>query len=137
MHLFDKVLVLNFLLFVAASSTHEESNIVAQENLENKSCDKKEMCDIESKVKTCVDFDGVEQFQKDSRSIFMMTANGRMGNHMIAYSLMKQLNRELNVRTFIRRETKEMLSAVFEESSINVPVLEEVFCNPYEVSIKC
>ncbi len=67
-------------------------------------------CVGEKVQKACVPFDKKSLFANDSRSVFVIEANGRLGNHLIAYTLVQALAKTLDVRAFILTETVDYLS---------------------------
>ena len=86
-----------------------------------------------SNTKDCID---VFDLGPDRPSIVVIDARGRLGNHLMAYALVKALALDHGVVPLVTRETRDYLRDIFEYKDNNeVSVLENSFCNSRNTSI--
>ena len=86
-----------------------------------------QICEKEScSLKPCQNFQK-SKFTSENASLFIIEAKGRLGNHLIGYTVIKALNKTLNIQPLVGRETREYLSQYF--SNISAPAIEDIFCN--------
>ena len=78
-----------------------------------------------SKPKDCID---VVDLGPDRPSIVVIDARGRLGNHLMAYALVKALALDHGVVPLVTRETRDYLRDIFDYKD-EVGVLEEAFCD--------
>ena len=64
-----------------------------------------------------------------SPSIMYGEAKGRFGNQLLGYSILHQLQVQLGVKSYITKETKDLLLEFFTPESVTLPVFNETFCN--------
>lgn len=88
-----------------------------------------------SKLNSCQHFKP-ELFGPDSKSIFLMVPDGRLGNHLVAYSFLLYFKLVLGLDVYMPIDTKHYLLKVFTPRSVEIPVLEETFCNYEEIKFK-
>ena len=81
--------------------------------------------DISCNPKSCLD---IENFGADQSSLFMIDAKGRLGNHLMAYALVKALAFDHNILPLVTRETRDYLEAIFDYEN-DVKVFEDAFCD--------
>ena len=86
-------------------------------------CDK-ENC--ESKEESCQHFN-INNFGSKNASVFVIESKGRLGNHLITYTIIQALQKKLNIQPFILQETYDYMSKYF--GNISLPILEKTFCN--------
>ena len=84
-------------------------------------------CNIE-KPKKC---ENLISINSDEPSIFIAHAQGRLGNHLMAFAIILALAKTLNIKPYVQGETAEYLKKYF--VSENIPVFEETFCNHEEL----
>ena len=82
----------------------------------------------------CIDFSRGNQkcdaISASEPSVMYGESRGRLGNHLLGYTLLLQLQRQLGVRSYINDEMKSVLTKVFTEGSIELDALE---CDPEKV----
>ena len=54
---------------------------------------------------------------------------GRFGNQLLGYAVLHQLQVQLGVKSYITKETKDLLLEFFTPESVTLPVFNETFCN--------
>ena len=92
-------------------------------------CEADDVCYSEEKT-CCID---LTNFGPKNASIFVIEAKGRLGNHLIAYTLIQALAKNLHIQPFITEETFDFLNNIFQMDPTKVPVLERTFCNVQEL----
>lgn len=94
-------------------------------------------CDLQedsSQLSTCQHFDAVH-FGSSNKSIFVIESKGRLGNHLIGFTLSQALAKVLKVQGLVVGETEKLLSTYF-ENKFAVPTLESKFCNWQDMRFK-
>ena len=74
----------------------------------------------------CVDF---KPPKPDEKSVFFSEAAGRLGNNLLMYAVMIQLQITLNVDAYINDEAITYLRRFFTKESILLKSFQETFCN--------
>jgi hypothetical protein len=80
--------------------------------------------------KTCKHFD--ETFFRGNvsePSIFLIVPRGRLGNMMLGYSILLELQNRLKIQPFVTRDCLAFLKTTFEEDTITIPAIEDTYCN--------
>lgn len=96
-------------------------------------CVTNEHCDKDGcKTLKCKQFRR-QDYGPDSPTVLYGIASGRLGNQLLRYGVMYQMGKHLGAQSFINAELKKYLSAFFEEGGVELPVLEETFCNPEDI----
>lgn len=91
-------------------------------------------CDKEScNEMKCKD---VRTIEKDVPSIVFKKARGRLGNQLNTYAMMLQLKRNYGFDAYILQETYDILSRMFTEETIELPVFEKTFCSPSKLAVQ-
>ena len=65
-------------------------------------------------------------------SWFIIVPQGRLGNHIVGYSVIQALGATLNVRPLINEETETYLKQYFDVKH-NLSIYENTFCNTKEI----
>ena len=115
-------------------SSMEESNKLndKEEQIAENTCNKDDTnCSAINSDKECINLNDKTLGPKDP-SWFVIVAQGRLGNHLVAYSVIKTLAKTLHIRPLIPNETKQYLKKFFDFKD-SILVLEEAFCNTEEV----
>ena len=81
----------------------------------NGNCDEKQKCEI------------YKPLTPEEPSIFVINAEGRLGNHLMAFAIVMTLAKTLNIRPFVEKETAEYLQRYF--IAENIPIFDGYFCN--------
>ena len=76
----------------------------------------------------CINFEE-QHFGHQNASVFVIEAHGRLGNHIIAYSVIRSLEKTLGVQGFVTEQTKGYLDKFFELEHLRIKTLEHHFCN--------
>ena len=61
---------------------------------------------------------------------------GRLGNQLNGYSMMLQLKKQYGYQPYLSNQTYNILNQMFVSETIELPVLEETFCNIEEMPFK-
>ena len=109
------------------TSNREEEKLKDYCNEENKN----DTCNKKEETEECTVFSD-EMFGPQNASLFVIVAKGRLGNHLIAYSVIQALAHTLHIRPLITKETKIFLQKYFDVKH-NIAVLEETFCNYQQI----
>ena len=88
--------------------------------------------EIRSDTKGCKQFNS-DDFGENSPSIFYGESQGRLGNQLLGYAMLIQLQRQLGVQSYVSQEMRDLLQVTFTPDSLELPVLSETFCNPAEI----
>ena len=100
-----------------------ENNVVEDQN--HQTTNKTEEND-----KTCKHFD--ETFFRGNvsqPSIFLIVPRGRLGNMMLGYSIILELQNRLKIQPFVTRKCLKFLNTTFEEETIRIKAIEDSICN--------
>lgn len=62
-------------------------------------------------------------------SIFLIVPRGRLGNMMLGYSIILELQNRLKIQPFVTRKCLEFLKTTFEEETITIKAIEDSICN--------
>ena len=84
--------------------------------------------------KTCKHFD--ETFFRGNvsqPSIFLIVPRGRLGNMMLGYSIILELQNRLKIQPFVTRKCLEFLKTTFEEETITIKAIEDSICNHKDI----
>ena len=81
-------------------------------------------CDITESSKKCQILNSISN---NEPSIFVIHADGRLGNHLMAFGIVLALGKHLNIRPYVEGETARYLKKYF--LAENIPVFEDTFCN--------
>ncbi|XP_059085006.1 galactoside 2-alpha-L-fucosyltransferase SEC1-like isoform X4 [Tigriopus californicus] len=73
-------------------------------------------------------------FSASNQSIFLVAAQGRLGNHLIAHALSISIHKAIGVKTYLSQETHDFLTQYFED--IQLPILQNKFCNWNEINFQ-
>ena len=68
----------------------------------------------------------------DEPSWFIIVPEGRLGNHLVGYSVIQALAAKLKIRPLITQETEDYLKKYFDVKH-NISIYEKTFCNIHEV----
>ena len=80
--------------------------------------------------KTCKHFDESDFRGNVSKpSIYLIVPRGRLGNMMLGYSIILELQNRLKIQPLVHRKYLSFLKTTFEEETITVPALEDTYCN--------
>ena len=82
--------------------------------------------------KTCKHFDDKTFFRgnvKRQPSIFLIVPRGRLGNMMLGYSIILELQNRLKIQPFVTRDCLSFLRTTFEEETLTIPAIEDTYCN--------
>lgn len=71
---------------------------------------------VEQQISDCINFDK-STFSKDNASIVVLEARGRLGNHLMAYTVLNSLRDEFKARAYIFEDTFDLVSKYFRVSS--------------------
>ncbi len=66
-------------------------------------------------ISDCIHFD-TSTFSKDNASIVVLQARGRLGNHLMAYTVLNSLRDEFKARAYIFEDTFDLVSKYFRVS---------------------
>ena len=80
--------------------------------------------------KTCKQFDETA-FRGNIRkpSIYLIVPRGRLGNMMLGYSIILELQNRLQIQPLVNRECLSFLKTTFEEDTLTIPAIEDTYCN--------
>ena len=100
-----------------------ENNVVEDQN--HQTTNKTEEND-----KTCKHFDETLFRRNVSQpSIFLIVPRGRLGNMMLGYSIILELQNRLKIQPLVTRDCLSFLKTTFEEDTLTVPAIEDTYCN--------
>eukprot|EP00095_Tigriopus_kingsejongensis_P010494 maker-scaffold436_size171858-snap-gene-0.29 protein:Tk10494 transcript:maker-scaffold436_size171858-snap-gene-0.29-mRNA-1 annotation:"galactoside 2-alpha-l-fucosyltransferase 2" len=85
--------------------------------------------------KSCEEFD-LKNFHPDSKSIIYGEARGRLGNQLLGYAVLAYFRHYLDMDAYINDECREYLLKVFTEESIQMPVIQDKFCDPKKIPLQ-
>ena len=68
----------------------------------------------------------------DEPSWFIIVPEGRLGNHLVGYSVIQALAAKLKIRPLITQETEDYLKKYFDVKH-NISIYEKTFCDIHEV----
>ena len=89
-------------------------------------------------AKKCVQWSPKLIAHDDPAMVYSETASedAGIGAHLSVYAMLWTLRRSYNVDVFISKSCHEKLVTVFSEDSIDIPILEEYFCNADKIKFK-
>ena len=99
---------------------------------------KQDHCKKENSRSACIDItqNCIELSSKtlgpEDPSWFIIVPRGRLGNHIVGYSIIQALGATLNIRPLISQETETYLKKYFDVKH-NISIFEETFCNVEEI----
>ena len=80
--------------------------------------------------KTCKHFDeNVFLGNVSKPSIYFIVPRGRLGNMMLGYSIILELQNRLKIQPLVTRDCLSFLKTTFEEDTLTVPAIEDTYCN--------
>ena len=80
--------------------------------------------------KTCKQFNETTFFGNISKpSIYLILPRGRLGNMMLGYSIILELQNRLQIKPLVNRECLSFLKTTFEEDTLTIPAIEDTYCN--------
>ena len=100
-------------------------SLIGNENEENQN-----QTNDQLNTKTCKHFD--ETFFRGNvskPSIFLIVPRGRLGNMMLGYSILLELQNRLKIQPLVTRDCLAYLRTTFEEDTITIPTIEDTYCN--------
>ena len=96
-------------------------------------CSSKQYCDKDSCQPKC---QNIRQISEKTPSILFKKARGRLGNQLNAYAMLLQLKKDYGYDTYLLQESYDILAKVFTKESIEIPVLEQSFCDISKLHIQ-
>ena len=91
---------------------------------------------VTSTIKTCRLLN-IDTFNEKSISImFADTFTGRLGNQLLGYAVLYQLQIQTGIKCYITKETKDFLLKFFTSESVTLSVFNETFCNWKRIHFK-
>ena len=78
----------------------------------------------------CVDYKAIGP---DEGSLLFAEASGRLGNHLLNYAFLYQLNISLGLETYTNDEAVQYMQKIFTNDSIRLPSIHQKFCNYDEI----
>lgn len=88
--------------------------------------DNNEYCDKDKCDSDCITINDAT-FGPQNASIIVIEAKGRLGNHLIAFTLVKALAKKLGYMPMVMQNTHDFLAQYF--TNISVPILQKSICN--------
>ena len=85
-------------------------------------CQADKSCD----VKTCRQ---IQTINESDKSIVYKKVRGRLGNTLNAYTMLLMMRKLYGYDAYLLQESYDILTRMFTEESIEVPVLEKTFCD--------
>ena len=80
--------------------------------------------------KTCKHFDETAFRGNVSKpSIYLIVPRGRLGNMMLGYSIILELQNRLKIQPLVHRDCLSFLKTTFEEDTLTIPSIEDTYCN--------
>ena len=80
--------------------------------------------------KTCKHFDETFFHGNVSKpSIYLIVPRGRLGNMMLGYSIILELQNRLKIQPLVHRKSLSFLKTTFEEDTLTIPAVEDTYCN--------
>ena len=80
--------------------------------------------------KTCKHFDENGFLGNVSKpSIYFIVPRGRLGNMLLGYSIILELQNRLKIQPLVHRKCLSFLRTTFEEDTLTIPALEDTYCN--------
>ena len=80
--------------------------------------------------KTCKQFDETAFRGNISKpSIYLIVPRGRLGNMMLGYSIILELQNRLQIQPLVNQECLSFLKTTFEEDTLTIPAIEDTYCN--------
>ena len=87
----------------------------------------------QNKVQTCIELNH-KTLQPQDPSWFIIVPKGRLGNHIVGYSVIQALAATLQIRPLITEETEMYLKKTFDVKH-NISIFEHTFCNVDEIEL--
>ena len=86
-------------------------------------------------AKKCVQWSPKLVKPDDPAMVYSETASevAGIGSHLSVFAMLWTLRRSYNVDVFISKSCYDKLVTVFTPESIDIPVLEQYFCNPEQI----
>ena len=91
-------------------------------------------CEKDSCKKPCRNIVG--DLDENKPSIVYKTMRGQLGNQLNGYAMMLQLKRKSGYDAYLTRSSYEILTKMFTKESIELPILEDTFCNVSDMNFK-
>ena len=90
-------------------------------------------CNIQAEK--CVNWSPRLLAHDDPSMVYSETASDEagIGAHLSVYAMLWTLRRSYNVDVFISQACHDKLASVFTAQSIQIPVLDQYFCNPDKI----
>ena len=116
---------LQLVIFCLLQHSYKISCSIGNENEENRN-----QPNDKPNNQTCKHFDG-EKFRRNVNqpSIFLIVPRGRLGNMMLGYSIILELQNRLKIQPLVTRDCLSFLKTTFEEDTLTVPAIEDTYCN--------
>ena len=111
-------------------SQNNKGSIHSHENYCNKD-NTKSSCSEDNKIKECIELNDKTLGPEDP-SWMVIVPQGRLGNHLVAYSVIQALAHTLHIRPLIMEETKQYLEKYFDVKH-DILIFEDTFCNKEEI----
>ncbi len=83
----------------------------------------------------CRNFDPAAFSASGNASLFAIEARGRLGNHLMGYTIVMALKKVLGVDAVVMAETDRFVRRYFDPAHA-VPVLEETYCNWQDIEFR-
>ena len=91
-------------------------------------------CAIQDKtLQSCIELNH-KTLQPQDPSWFIIVPKGRLGNHIVGYSVIQALAATLQIRPLITAETEMYLKKYFDVKH-NISIFENTFCNVDEIEL--
>ena len=84
-------------------------------------------CESDNCPITCKDLKG--PLSPKSSTIIFRRSEGGLGNQLNGYAMMLQFKRKCGYESYITRYTYQIIRKLFTKESIELPVLEDTFCD--------
>ena len=121
---------ISFAIFCLRQPFSLQISLIGNENNEIEDQNQKTASKSEVNNKTCKHFDETLFRRNVSQpSIFLIVPRGRLGNMMLGYSIILELQNRLKIQPFVTRKCLEFLNTTFEEETITIKAIEDSICN--------
>ena len=106
--------------------------VIAQQQQNNiDHCEKGNSLSCHERHNKCIETNDIFS-DPDEPSWFIIVPEGRLGNHLVGYSVIQALAAKLKIRPLITQETEDYLKKYFDVKH-NISIYEKTFCNIHEV----
>ena len=106
--------------------------VIAQQQQNNiDHCEKGNSLSCHERHNKCIETNDILS-GPDEPSWFIIVPEGRLGNHLVGYSVIQALAAKLKIRPLITQETEDYLKKYFDVKH-NISIYEKTFCNIHEV----